>query len=111
MKTVSLSSLFVLPLSLVLAPAAQTPIQGEWKPFSPKDGAFTILFPGTPTEHKKSVSAPGGPLEVLYYELELPGDDGKFLVGYSEVPASSIKAGTEDKRLDKARDGALSSTK
>jgi len=109
MKPLSLFSLLVLPLAL--ASVAQTPIQGEWKSFSPKDGGFTVLFPGTPTEHKKSISTPGGPLEVLYYELELPGEDGKFLVGYSEVAASSIKAGTEDKRLDNARDGALSSTK
>ena len=105
MKMLSLS-LLVLPLAV-----AQSPIQAEWKAFSPKDGAFTVLFPGTPTDHKKTITAPGGPLEVLYYELELPGDDGRLLVGYSEFAASSIKAGTEDKRLDNARDGAVNSTK
>src|SRR5947199_270983 len=108
MKKLFAFCVLVLPLSVT---AAQTPIQAEWKPFAPKDGGFTTLFPGTPTEHKKTITTPGGPLEVLYYELDWPGDDGKFLVGYSEVAASSIKAGTEDKRLDNARDGALASTK
>jgi len=108
MKNLIASCLLVL---LLAAASAQTPIQAEWKPFTPKDGAFTLLFPGTPTEHKKTITTPGGPLEVLYFELDWPGDDGKFLVGYSEFAASSIKAGTEDKRLDNARDGALSSTK
>ena len=108
MKKLFAFCVLVLPLSVT---AAQTPIQAEWKLFAPKDGGFTTLFPGTPTEHKKTITTPGGPLEVLYYELDWPGDDGKFLVGFSEFAASSIKAGTEDKRLDNARDGALASTK
>lgn len=89
---------------LLLAP------QPDWRAFSPKDAAFTVEFPAAPTEHKKTVKGMGGTVEVVFYEVELPGDR-KFLVGVSEFPETSIKAGTEDKRLDNARDGAVNSVK
>jgi hypothetical protein len=84
-------------------------MQSEWKAFSPADGAFTVQLPGKPTEFKKCVETPDGAIEVLVYELTPPGNQGKFAVSYSDYPEA--KAGTEDKRLDNAREGAVAATK
>lgn len=85
--------------------------QPAWKEFTPKDGSFTVLFPGSPTELKKTVKTPTGVVDVLLFEMSVSPGDGKFIVGWSEFPDGSIKAGTEDKRLDNARDGAVASCK
>jgi hypothetical protein len=96
-----------LLLILLLIPTAPA----EWKEFTPTDGSFTIQFPGTPTEFKKSVKLSSGTAEVVLFEMALPGGDGRLAVGFTEFPEGSIKPGTEDKRLDNARDGAVASTK
>jgi hypothetical protein len=70
-----------------------------------------LLMPGTPAEFKKTVEAPGGAVDVLIYELPVPATEGKFVVSYFDIPEASAKAGTEDKRLDNARDGAVASSK
>lgn len=85
--------------------------QAEWKAFSPADGSFSVRLPAAPTEFKKSVKVAGGTGEVMLFEVTLPQDAGKLVVGYTEFPAGAIKPGTADKRLDNARDGALASTK
>jgi hypothetical protein len=90
--------------------ASSLSMQTEWKEFTPKDGSFSVLLPGTPTEHKKTVMSPNGMVEVLLFEVSGPGDS-KFVIGYSEFPEGSIKPGTEDKRLDNARDGAITNAK
>jgi hypothetical protein len=97
-------------LVCVAALGAQAPAS-DWKPFSPKDGSFIILLPDTPSEAKKSIKTASGTAEVSLFEVAVKPGDGKYVVGYSEFPESSIKPGTEDKRLDHARDGALASAK
>src|SRR5580704_7387501 len=96
---------------LLIAVGAFSPAQAEWKTFSPGVGTFSVQMPGTPTEFKKSVETPGGPVEVLIYELAVPATEGKFVVSYFDIPEASAKPGTEDKRLDNARDGAVASSK
>jgi hypothetical protein len=101
-------------LLVVLLPAVALPWQPaplEWKELTPKDGSFSVFLPGTPTEHKKTVMSPSGMVEVVLFEVAVPPADGKFVAGYSEFPEASIKPGTEDKRLDNARDGAIASAK
>jgi hypothetical protein len=102
----SSSGLLLLVLSLPSGAA-----QSEWKQFTPKDGSFVVLFPGSPMEYKKTIKGSDGPVDVLLFEVLVPPGDGKFLVGYSEFPEASIKPGTEDKRLDNARDGAVANSK
>ncbi len=96
---------------VLFAPAAAQPITTDWKPFSPKDGAFTVLLPGKPTEYKKSIKTKTGDAEGLLFELAVPPGESKFVVGYSEFKESAIKPGTEDKHLNNARDGAVASVK
>ena len=84
--------------------------QVEWKTFSPDGGAFSVQVPGTPKEFKKNLDTSSGAVEVMLYELAVPGSEGKFVVSYCDFP-EAMKPGTEDKRLDNARDGAIASSK
>ena len=84
--------------------------QAEWKTFSPDGGGFSVQMPGTPKEFKKNLETQAGPVEMLIYELPVPGTEGKLVVSYCDFPEAT-KPGTEDKRLDNARDGAIASSK
>lgn len=86
--------------------------QGEVvKPFAPKGGGFTVHLPGTPGEQRQTVQTASGAVAVTLYLLDLAGGEKTLVVGYSELPASGIKPGTEEKRLESARDGAVASAK
>jgi hypothetical protein len=83
----------------------------DWQSFSPSDGAFTVQVPAKPTEFKKTMQSPQGEVQVTVYESAVPGSDGKFILSVSQYPEGTLKAGTEDKHLDNARDGAVASVK
>jgi hypothetical protein len=100
---------FCLLLSLASA-LAQAP-GGDWKPFSPKNGMFGVLLPGTPTDSKKSIKTPTGVAELALFEVAVPSGNGKYFICCTEYPEASIKAGTEDKRLESARDALVASSK
>src|SRR3954454_4986698 len=100
-----------LLLLLGLASSLAYPSGSDWKPFAPKDGAFSVLLPGTPTEHKKSISTASGQADMSIFELVVQPGEGKYVVGVSEFAEHSIKPGTEDKRLDNARDAAVTGAK
>src|SRR5208283_2800954 len=87
------------------------PPPNDWKPFSPPERHFTVLLPGEPTQLKRSMKTPQGSAEVLLFGVTLPAREDKYLVACSEFPSDSIKPGTEDKRLDSARDRAVASAK
>src|SRR5450432_3910029 len=105
MKTLTL--FFFVALTPILA----QPPAGDWKPFSPKDGSFSILVPNAPKEHKKGVKTAAGETEVVLFELLVAPGDGKYAIGFTEYAESAIKPGTEDKRLDNARDAAKATAK
>ncbi len=93
-----------LPLLLGGTPA-------EWKTFTPKGGGFSMSFPGTPSQTKQSVKTPTGFVDVTVFVVEPKKGEGQYMVSYSDYPAAVLKAGTADKRLDNARDGAVFSLK
>jgi hypothetical protein len=92
-------------LPVVLAGAG-----ADWKEFAPKGAGFTVSFPGMPSETKKSVKTPSGFLDVTVFVYE-PKQGEQYVVSFSEYPEATLKAGTDDKRLENARDGALQSVK
>ena len=51
--------LLIASLPLVLGADAD-----NWKPFTSKEGGFTILFPGVPAESKQEAKAPTGTVTV-----------------------------------------------
>src|SRR4051812_5989517 len=83
----------------------------DWKPFRSAGGQFTVLLPGVPVEQKQAVKKPVGTVEMTLFILELKPAQGSYVVGYSELPESAIQVGTEEKRLDNARDRAVASAK
>lgn len=92
--------------------AVQEEFKDEWKPFTPKKGGFTALFPGNPIEQFQNIRTPGGKnIEMFLYVLELKKGEGTLAVGFSDYPADVFQTGNDDKRLDNARDGAVSSAK
>ncbi len=97
---------------LLLAPVSvavgQNP--GEWKEFVNKPGGFQVLLPGTPQEHQQSVNTSVGKVYVVLTVAELKKGGDAYVVGVSVLPDSAVKE-TEERRLDHARDGAVSSVK
>ena len=81
----------------------------DWKLFTPKEGGFSILFPGTPAENKQETKTSAGTIAVTYFVLERGGIT--YVASYSVFPKESMKARSEEKRLDNARDGAVASAK
>lgn len=99
--------LLLLPPSLV---ANQT---GDWKAFASKDGGYEVQLPGVPLEQRQSIKTSVGTVYVVLAVLELKKGDSNnvFLVGYAEQPEVVVKSDTEEKRLDNARNGAVSNVR
>ena len=100
---VRLTFALALPLLLGQPPAS-------WKSFTSKEGGFSVSLPAIPREKRQTVKGPKGAREVTIFVLEAKGD-GSFVVSFSEFSPSEVKAGSEEKRLSHARDGAVESTK
>jgi hypothetical protein len=94
-----------LPLVLSGAPAENLP--SGWRVFTSKEGGFTVALPGKPVESKQRVATATATLDVYLFVADAK-DDGAYIVSYSDLPAADVKPGTEAKRLDLARDGAVS---
>ncbi len=99
----------LLPTACCLLSLASPP--AAWKPFSSPAGHFTVLLPGVPLEQKQSVKTSIGTVELILFILEVKKAQGSYVVGYSELPEPAVQVGTEEKRLDNARDGAVASAK
>jgi hypothetical protein len=95
---------WTLTLPLLLGATQDGP---AWKTFTCKEGAFTVALPTTPTEQRQRVKTATGQLDVAVFLAE-DKHDVSYVVSYSDLPESEVKKGTEKKRLDFARDGAVS---
>jgi hypothetical protein len=102
----------LIGLLLVLAPlpAAAAGARGEWKVFHSKEGNYEVQLPGSPQENRNSVKTSVGTVYVVLAILEVKKHEG-YYVGFSELPEAVIKSETEDRRLDNARDGAVSNSR
>src|SRR5262245_1267850 len=97
---------------LLLAPLPGASVTvGEWKTFTSKEGNYEVQLPGEPRENRNSVKTSVGTGIVVLAVLEVKQGEGNYVVGFSELPEAVIKSDTEEKRLDNARDGAVSSVK
>jgi hypothetical protein len=83
----------------------------EWSIFEPPNSGFTVLMPGQPGEHKKKVALPQGFGELILFDATLKGSDVRCVAAYTDYPSAAYPAGTLDKRLDNARDGAVSASR
>jgi hypothetical protein len=96
--------LWSLTLPLLLGATQESP---AWKTFASKEGNFTIAFPCTPVEERQRVKTATGQLDVVVL-LSEDKDDTSYVVSYCDLPEADVKKGAEQKRLDFARDGAVS---
>jgi hypothetical protein len=83
----------------------------DWHPFAPAGGGFTVLMPGHATEQKKKIAAPQSMSEMVLFDSPLQKADTHCVAGYTDYGVIEFPAGTEDKRLDNARDGAVLSSR
>lgn len=67
--------------------------QSVWKPFSSKEGGFTILLPGTPTQETSRVNTDVGPVSVKRFYV-IRNNEALYGVAYSDFPnKSSLNSG------------------
>jgi hypothetical protein len=94
---------WALTLPLLLGAAQDN---ASWISFISKEGGFRVSLPATPAEKTQRVKTATGQLEVTVFLVE-DKNDTSYVVSYSDLPRAEVKDGTEQKRLDFARDGAV----
>jgi hypothetical protein len=102
--------LFTLPLMVGAAQAQPENLPAGWRVFTSKEGAFSAALPGTPSESKQRVLTAAAALDVHLFVVDTK-DDGALVVSYCDLPADDVKPGNEQKRLDLARDGAVTNAR
>jgi hypothetical protein len=100
-----------LPLLFGAHGAAQTEnLPAGWRVFTSNEGSFTIHLPGPPSESKQRVPTAAANLDVHLFVVETK-DDRAYVVSYCDLPAAEVKPGNEEKRLDLAREGAVTNSR
>jgi hypothetical protein len=97
-----------LSLPLLLGAAAQQDLPEGWQTVTSKDGKFKVAMPGKVTEKKQQVKTGSGDLKVTLLIAD-GRKDSNFVVSFTDYPEADVKKGSVKKRLDQARDGAVSS--
>lgn len=96
-----------LMLPFVLGAVQDEP---SWKVYTYKNGGFAAAFPKMPTESTQRVKSATGELKVHLYVAEGSGEVS-YVVSWTDLPAKEARKGTEQKRLDFAQGGAVSSSR
>jgi hypothetical protein len=87
-------------LLVLLLPAA-SPAADE---YAPRDGKFSIRFPGTPKESTKKAKSAAGELKVV--TATYAADENRvYMVSYTDFPPGTLKSESRAAILDGARDG------
>ena len=101
----------LLVVAIVLA-ASSSALRAEdkFKPFTSKEGKFTVLMPGAPKEHKQVVKAAGMDIATTLYVSEIDPTRA-VIVSYNDFPAQNFNAAIADKVLDAAANGVNAKAK
>jgi hypothetical protein len=101
----------VCPLVAILfvleARAGDTP---EFKPFSSKEGRFTISFPGTPEQSTSTLKSPIGDMVLQVFKVARNNDKEAYTLIYYDYPPEAIKSTDPEKIFDAAQQGGLDAT-
>jgi hypothetical protein len=97
-----------LSLPLLLGAAAQQELPEGWQTVTSKEGKFKAAMPGKTSEKKQQVKTATGQLNVTLVIAD-GRKDSNFVVSFTDYPEADLKKGAVKKRLDQARDGAVSS--
>jgi hypothetical protein len=96
MKRIVLLILMCLPLAS--AGCDNTP---NWQEFTPKDGRFSILMPGTPREETQTIS--GLDVPTFWFDIGVE----TYAVSYFEPPTGTTDPANVDATLDAMRDSSI----
>ncbi len=99
-------------LGLLLALAAGQVIaadSSDFKPFTSKEGRFTISFPGKPDVSTSTIKAPVGDMELHVFRAAR-GAKESYTVTYNDYPPEALKGADAERILDAARDGGVGTT-
>jgi hypothetical protein len=72
--------------------------QSLWKPFSSKEGGFTVLMPGQPTQENRRVNTEVGPIPVQAFSVVRRGE-ALYAVAYSDFPENISQNSRDVDRL------------
>jgi hypothetical protein len=89
---------------LVLILAAPVLAQGRGEKFEPKDGRFSVRFPGRPKESTQITKSAIGELSVVTATYAT-SDGNAFMVSYTDFPEGAAKPEVSSKLFDGVRDG------
>jgi hypothetical protein len=89
----------VLFLSIAVAVCAQNPPEA----YSPKDGNFSVRFPGKPKETTQTTKTDLGTLNV-FTATYATSDGSVYMVSYTVFPAEAAKPETREALYDGVRD-------
>ena len=98
-----------LTLPLLLGAVQPENLPAGWRVFTSKEGRFAVALPGAPEQSKQRVLTASTALDVHFFVVDTK--DGTYVVSYCDMPADEVQPGSEAKRLDLARDGAVANAK
>jgi hypothetical protein len=80
----------------------------DFKPFTSKEGRFTISFPGKPDVSTSTVKAPIGDMEMHVFRATRGKES--YTLTYNDYPPDALKGVDAERILDAARDGGVGTT-
>ncbi len=94
-----------LTASVVLAIGATAALaQPAGEVFSPRDGKFSVKFPGRPKDATQTAKSPLGDLKVFTATFAT-GEGNVFLISYTDFPAGATKAENRATLFEGVRNG------
>ncbi|MFO0966967.1 MAG: hypothetical protein U0793_15450 [Gemmataceae bacterium] len=103
--------LLVIILALPFVAGAAGDAGKDWKPFHSKEGGYDVLVPGIPLESIQIAKTGLGTLELKMLLVELKKENAAFVVSFADFPEGAFKGADDEKRLNFARNGAVTSAK
>ncbi|MGJ5629316.1 hypothetical protein [Nostoc sp. CALU 1950] len=99
------------PPVAAVKPTITKPVQPQWKLYTPPDGRFSILMPGSPNRNTQSQKTYMGEINLEIFVAEPPKQQVAYIVAYNDFPYSYGEMADPQAVLNNARDMALKTTK
>ena len=93
-----LVSLLICGYPIIVSVQARQPVQLaqlQWKEFSSKEGGFTVLMPGTPTQKTTSMGGEFLSIDGHTFNVALENDSISYTVFYADLPSEMTQLSAE----------------
>jgi hypothetical protein len=98
---------FLPALAILFVSQIRAADSSDFKPFTSKEGRFTISFPSKPDESTRTLKSPSGDMELHIFRAWRSTDKELYTLVYKDFPTEAIKSTAPDKILDEAQQGGL----